>query len=303
MKTASIVIPTFNRANLLHRAIETSIGQTYPCEVIVCDHGSTDNTPEVVSKYKDKVRYIRREQDKGPIVCWRDGVEQATGEVVHINYDDDWLDLKFMEKTINLMHDDVGFVYSNVLIHYENRDDTRIGFKHPPNIGDTHDIIKYLLAIPGPISPGCAIFRRHDAFKNLLPAIPGAGGIYGNNSGVGEDLLLFLLTALDYPKYAYVPETLAHFLAHSGSITIASGLSVRGQMLLDAYANARKYFLKRSGLPPATIWEDLSHFFRWHYKSHTLTKQIRKKIRMFLRSPIENMSKQINKAFQTKKTG
>ncbi|MCJ7729217.1 MAG: glycosyltransferase [Sedimentisphaerales bacterium] len=284
MKAASIIIPTFNRAGLLPRAIETSIAQTYPCEVIVCDHGSTDNTPEVVSKYKDKVRYIRREQDKGPVICWRDGIEQATGEIVHITYDDDWLELKFMEKTINLMHDDVGFVYSNVVIHYENRDDTRISFKHPPNIGDTRDIIRYLLALPGPISPGCAIFRRHDVLKNLLPAIPGAGGVYGNNSGVGEDLLMFLLTAMDYPKYVYIPETLAHFLAHSGSITVASGLSGRQQMLFDAYANAKKYFLKVSNLPPTTMWDDLSHFIRWNYKSHRLIKQTRRKIMKFLRS-------------------
>jgi glycosyltransferase involved in cell wall biosynthesis len=283
MKTASIIIPTFNRAKLLHRAIESSIGQTYPCEVVVCDHGSTDNTPEVVSKYKGKVRYIRREQDKGPIICWRDGVEQTNGEIIHINYDDDWLDLKFMEEAIKLLHDDVGFVYSNVVIHYENKDDTRIGFKHPPNIGDTRDIIRYLLAESGPISPGCAIFRRQDALKNLLPAIPDSGGVYGNNSGVGEDLLLFLLTSLDYPKYAYIPEPLAHFLAHPGSITIVAGLSGRKQMLIDTYANAKKYFLKRSGLPPTTIWEDLSHFIRWHYKSHTLATQTCKKIRKFLR--------------------
>lgn len=287
MKTASIIIPTFNRANLLPRAIETSIGQTYPCEVIVCDHGSMDNTPEVVSKYKDKVRYIRREQDKGPIVCWRDGIEQATGEIVHFTYDDDWLEPKFMEKTINLMHDDVGFVYSNVIIHYENRDDTRISFKHPPNIGDTRDIIRYLLASPTPISPGCAIFRRHDVLKNLLPAIPGAGGVYGNNSGVGEDLLMYLLTAMDYPKYAYIPETLAHFLAHSGGITVASGLSGRQQMLFDAYTNAKKYFLKVSNLPPATMWDDLSHFIRWNYKSRRLLTQTRKKMIKFLRSGLK----------------
>jgi glycosyltransferase involved in cell wall biosynthesis len=295
MKTASIIIPTFNRAILLHRAIESSIGQTYPCEVIVCDHGSTDNTPEVVSRYRDKVRYIRRDEDRGPIVCWRDGVEQATGEIIHINYDDDWLAPTFMEETVKLLHDDVGFVYSNVVIHYEDKDKTKIAFKHPTNVGDSRDIIKYLLAAPGPISPGCAIFRRRDALKNLLPEIPGAEGVYGKNSGVGEDLLLFLLTAMDYPYYAHVPEPLAHFLAHPDSITIDADLSGRRQLLLDSYANAKKYFLKHSGLSQTTMWEDLSHFIRWHYKSHTLAKQIRRKIRKFLRSPTENALKRTKK--------
>ena len=291
MKTATILIPTFNRANLIPRAIETAIAQTYPCEIIVCDHGSSDNTSEVVSKYKDKVRYIRREEDKGPIVCWRDGVEQANGEIIHITYDDDWLEPQFLEKTINLMRDDVGFVYSNVIIHYETRNETRISFKHPPGVSDTRDIIRYLLALPGPISPGCAIFRRRDLLKNLLPAIPGAGGIYGNNSGVGEDILLFLLTAADYPKYVFVPDALAHFLAHPGSITVASGLSGREQMLFDAYANAKKYFLKISNFPSATTWENLSHFIRWNYKSRRLLTQTRKKIIRFLLNRPDRFSK------------
>ena len=86
MKTASIVIPTFNRAHLVTRAIESAINQTYPCEVVVCDHGSTDNTPDIMAQYQGKIRYIRREEDKGPIVCWRDGIEQATGEPLTPKY-------------------------------------------------------------------------------------------------------------------------------------------------------------------------------------------------------------------------
>lgn len=291
MKTASIIIPTFNRAKLLHRAIESSISQTYPCEVIVCDHGSSDNTPEVVSKYKEKVRYIRREEDKGPIICWKDGIEQAKGEIIHINYDDDWLDLSFMEKTIKLLHDDVGFVYSNVIVH--SGDDTRVGFKHPPKIGSSLDIIRYLLVSKGPISPGCAIFRRQDALKNLLMEIPGAEGIYGKNSGVGEDLLLFLLTALDYPKYAHIGEPLTHFLAHPDSITINAHLSGRKKAIQDSYANAQRYFLEYSGLSPTSGLESLYFFIRWNYQSHTLIRQTRRKIRKFLRSSMQNLLKRI----------
>lgn len=291
MKTASVIIPTFNRASLLPRAIESSVSQTYPCEVIVCDHGSSDNTPEVAAKYKDKIRYIRREEDRGPIVCWRDGIEQAKGQIIHINYDDDWLDPKFMEKTIELLRDDVGFVYSNVTIHYSDKNKTRTAFKHPPKIGDSRDIITYLMSIPGPISPGCAIFRRKDALKNLLQAIPGATGIYGNNSGVGEDLLIFLLTALDYPKYAFVPDTLAHFYAHPGSITIASGLAGQDRELNDSYMFVRRYFQTVSNLPAMTSWGRFSHFVRWNYKSHTLGKQIRRKVRKSVRKLVGNASK------------
>jgi glycosyltransferase involved in cell wall biosynthesis len=283
MKTATIIVPTFNRADMIPKAIETSINQTYPCEVIVCDHGSTDNTPEVVSKYKDKVRYIRREEDNGPIACWLDAIEQAKGEIIHFTYDDDWLDHTFMEKTIKLLDDDIAFVYSNVIIHNLNKGTERIGFKHPPNINPTNDIIKHLMTIRGPISPGCAIFRRSDALKNILREIPGAHGIYGKNSGVGEDLLLYLLTSLEYPKYFFLNEPLAHFAAHSGSITESSGLTGKRELLFESYGHARKYFLQRTGMAPLSAWEKFSHFVKWNYKGGDLFRQTNKKIRKFLK--------------------
>lgn len=246
MKTASIIIPTFNRANLVSRAIDSALSQSYPCEVIVCDHGSSDNTPEVVSVYGNKIKYIRREIDNGPIVCWRDGLENSSGDIIHFNYDDDWISPYFMEKTIQLLKDNVAFVYSRYYTHYIDNSVT-IGNVHPANINPIKDIVHYLLVNPLTISPGCAIFRREDALKNLLMEIPGANGKYGKNSGVGEDLLLFLLTSLNYPKYAHISEPLANFADHPGSITADSAISGKRKELISAYQNAKNYYLSLPG--------------------------------------------------------
>ena len=59
-KKVSIVIPTFNRADYLIECIDSCLAQTHPCEIIVCDHGSTDSTPEVIKRYEGKVKYVRR---------------------------------------------------------------------------------------------------------------------------------------------------------------------------------------------------------------------------------------------------
>jgi glycosyltransferase involved in cell wall biosynthesis len=270
MKTASIIIPTFNRAHLVTCAVESAMNQTYPCEVVVCDHGSTDNTPDVMAQYKGKIRYIRREEDRGPIVCWRDGVEQATGEIVHITYDDDWLMPTFMEKAIAKLDDDVGFVYTNVIMYYQGRNKTSIGFNHPPNVGYMKDIAQYLIQKPSAISPGCAIFRRKDTLKNLLLQIPNAQGVYGKDSGVGEDLLLFLLTSRDYPKYFHISEPLACFLHHPGSITVGAYLAGYGEYLVDSYANAKSYYFSLPGsISPPTSLQKLFFAIKWHYRSKT----------------------------------
>ena len=268
MKTASIIIPTFNRAHLVTRAVESAINQTYPCEVVVCDHGSTDNTPDVMAQYKGKIRYIRREEDRGPIVCWRDGIEQATGEIVHITYDDDWVMPTFMEKAIAKLDDDIGFVYTRVIMCHQDRSRTTISLKHPPNVGYMKDIAQYLIQRPLTISPGCAIFRRKDALKNLLLQIPNAQGVYGKDSGVGEDLLLFLLTSRDYPKYFHVSEPLACFLHHPSSITVRAHLAGYGEYLVDSYANAKSYYFSLPGsISPPTNLQKLFFTIKWHYRS------------------------------------
>ena len=50
----SICIPTYNRANIIKKAIDSALSQTYKnIEVIVVDNASTDNTDEIVASYSD----------------------------------------------------------------------------------------------------------------------------------------------------------------------------------------------------------------------------------------------------------
>jgi glycosyltransferase involved in cell wall biosynthesis len=263
--TISIVIPTFNRAALLPRAIDSALAQNVPAEVIVCDHGSSDATPAVAARYGNAIRYIRREQDHGPIVCWRDGVENARGTLVHLNFDDDWIDPLFLARTQPLLRADVGFVYTRARIHQHIGPDTRVLMRHPSGIRPVAPLVQHLLREKLTISPGCALFRRRDILKNLVAEVPGAQGIYGRNSGVGEDLLLFLLTTLDYPHYAHLPAVLAHFLAHPTSITINAGNSGRMGELVRAYALAKEHYLRQPGsLPP--VRGIAASMGRWRWK-------------------------------------
>jgi len=94
----AIVIPTFNRSKFVQKAIESSLRQTYPCEVVVCDHGSSDDTPRVMKKYANKIKYVRKEEDFGPHFCWLDGILHADADFIHLQYDDDWIADNYIEK-------------------------------------------------------------------------------------------------------------------------------------------------------------------------------------------------------------
>ena len=89
--TVSAVIPSYNYAAYVGKAIESVLKQTHPnVECIVVDDGSTDNTREVVAKYGDRVRYIYQ-KNAGLPDARNTGVKAATGEFVgFLDSDDEW---------------------------------------------------------------------------------------------------------------------------------------------------------------------------------------------------------------------
>ncbi|MEB3281856.1 MAG: glycosyltransferase family 2 protein [Lyngbya sp.] len=95
----SIVITTYNRLNLLKRAIDSALKQTVPCEVVVADDCSSDGTEEYVkglcqSQPEDSDRrlvYHRNERNSGHSQTMNMGVSAASGEWIKPLDDDDYL--------------------------------------------------------------------------------------------------------------------------------------------------------------------------------------------------------------------
>ncbi len=89
----SVVIPTYNRADVLPRAIDSVLAQTFEAfELLVVDDGSTDRTGAVVASLDDsRVRYIGHETNRGANVARNTGIECARGEyVAFLDSDDAW---------------------------------------------------------------------------------------------------------------------------------------------------------------------------------------------------------------------
>lgn len=88
----TVVIPTYNRAALLPRAIDSVLRQTAAdlCETVVVDDGSTDDTPQVIAAYGDRVRYLRQD-NRGAGAARNAGIRAATTEfVAFLDSDDEW---------------------------------------------------------------------------------------------------------------------------------------------------------------------------------------------------------------------
>lgn len=89
----SVVIPTYERADVLPRAVDSALDQTVrDIEVIVVDDGSTDGTLTVLDAYDDpRLRVISHGTNRGANVARNTGIEHADGEfVAFLDSDDEW---------------------------------------------------------------------------------------------------------------------------------------------------------------------------------------------------------------------
>ncbi len=89
----SIILPTYNRAMLLPRAIDSVLAQTYQnWELIIWNDGSTDNTDDVLENFKDKRVNFYQDDNRGKSYALNQGLRLTKGQIVAFLDDDDvWL--------------------------------------------------------------------------------------------------------------------------------------------------------------------------------------------------------------------
>lgn len=93
MPSVSVIIPTYNRASILPRAIDSVLSQTFEdFELLVVDDGSNDRTLTVLDSYDDeRLRVITHGTNKGANVARNTGIEHANGEfIAFLDSDDTW---------------------------------------------------------------------------------------------------------------------------------------------------------------------------------------------------------------------
>lgn len=117
--TVSVIIPTYNRAHLVGRSIQSVLNQTYQdFEIIVVDDASTDNTEEVVKSFNDpRICYIRHKQNHGGSAARNTGIRTARGEyIAFLDSDDEWLPNKVAEQMrVFYGNQDCGAVHTGLL--------------------------------------------------------------------------------------------------------------------------------------------------------------------------------------------
>lgn len=269
----SILIPVYNRVQLIQETVAAACAQTYPSfEVVVSDNASTDGTWELLSELaarEPRLRIFRHDENLGPVRNWLSCVERANGEIAKILWSDDLMSADFLAQTVPyLAHVEVGFAYTATRMFEGSANDQNAGAILYDDLPEgLHDTLVYiegaLIGTDFPFSPGCAIFRMTDLRRNLWLEVPNRVGSDFSQHAIGNDLLVFLLTAALYPRFAVIRSPLAQFRAHGGSISVASAA---GRLPLH-YDIARAAFVERTPLSErivrrfnAKLWSDLKRY-------------------------------------------
>lgn len=236
MPEVSVIIPTYNRAHLISRAIQSVLNQTYrDFELIIVDDGSMDNTENVVKSFNDmRIKYIQCKENRGASAARNTGIRASKGEYIAFqDSDDEWFPNK-LEKQIEAFANapsEVGIVYSGF---YRIEADKKIylpGDRLPQKEGNIHkELLKGNFVGTPTVLAKKECFENTKYFDEELPAL--------------EDWELWIEFSKYYSfKYVDNPLLCAYTTPNSVNLNQSNMLKAHETILLkhlDDFNNDRK---------------------------------------------------------------
>lgn len=253
----SVIIPTFNRAELLRRALASVAAQTFrDFEVVACDDGSTDHTARVVDSFRDAMdlRHVREENWGGPARPRNNGIRAARGRWVCFLDSDDWW---YPEKLARVRErtGDADVIYHDVdFIGPRGTRRVRLPSRQvePP-------VFRSLMTRENHIVTSSVCVR-----KSILDE---AGPFSEDPDYVAmEDFDLWLRISLITDRFVLVPRRLGAYWEEAGNLSAAAERLIRGQeKLFRSYASRldgeeRKEMERLRAFYTGVIRKNLGHY-------------------------------------------
>ena len=210
MPRVSVIIPTYNRCNVLERAIRSVLDQTFQdFELLIIDDHSSDDPHKVIEAIDDaRIKYIRHESNKGPSAARNTGIRNSScAYIAFLDDDDEWLPEKLGLQLALLESSplEIGGVYTG----YESVDSFSGKILHisrPIHTGNIYNI----LLINNCIGSTSTILLKRVCFE--------VAGSFDENLSNFEDYDLWIRIA-KYFQFYYIPSPLYRYYVNNVKIS------------------------------------------------------------------------------------
>lgn len=253
----SVIIPNYNHSKFLDERIQSVLNQTYQnFELIILDDKSTDNSVEVINRYKDNPHVsavvVNEENSGSTFKQWHKGFELAKGDVVWIAESDDSCDEKLLESLVQ------GYLDSNAVLAFcksckYDVDGNRCRYA-PQNIllrsfsMTGHDFIKeYMIHDNIVANASSAIFNRQAALS--------LDRQYMSMRGEGD--WLFWIELMQLGNVFFCKEELNYFRFHQLNTT--KSLSNKGVSYIE-HKIVYDHLVKYGFIEHASVWKERLRF-------------------------------------------
>jgi glycosyltransferase involved in cell wall biosynthesis len=238
MPKVSVLIPTYNRAELLNVAITSVLGQSFQdFEIIVVDDHSPDHTAQVVRRFQDgRITYVRHETNKGGAAARNTAITRASGEyVAFLDDDDEWLPEK-LEMQVTLLENSppqVGCIYTGYLV-VDRTNGKILGQKSASQRGDLSSALLNGNCLGGTSS----VLVRKDCFD--------AVGLFDEALPSFQDYDLWLRLSRKF-HFDYINRPLLKYYVHERQIwtnlaALTQGLAIMVNKYAAQSCAQRKYY-------------------------------------------------------------
>lgn len=203
----SVVIATYNMSRFLGKSVQSALDQTYPnLEVCVVDDGSTDDTEQLLAKWRDDPRVIVvRQKNQGQAVAKNRGAKETRGEfIAFLDADDYWLPTKIEKQMALFAKPATAVVYTEISCVDENDKELPHGEvrRHRGRVTEQLLLENFV--------PYVTTVVRRSAFEEVQG--------FDEAIDMGIDWDLWLRISVRH-EFDYVPENLTRYRVWSGQMS------------------------------------------------------------------------------------
>lgn len=262
----SIIVPTFNRADVIKETLDSIISQSFSnWECIIVDDGSTDNTIQVLDNYckKDKrfILYKRpKERQKGANACRNYGFEMSNGSFINWFDSDDVMHVDFLKIKLQYLLDNNQIDFCACINYTFTKSIKENLIIQKPLIMQSSNYIEDFLLnglyfhTPSPL-------WKKTFLKNKL--------LFDEYLQRSQESDFHFRMLLENPSYKYIEEKLFYIRIGGPSITKGANFSLEAQHSIFCYfdkifneLNLRKEIVNQNKLKQYILYRQAVNFFK-----------------------------------------